>query len=304
MSLVERTLKKMQESKAAQADGSVSTRHASPPETHSPRSPDPSHARPPVDDKAVASGRVVKVDRYALREAGLLPPESQERQLADQYRQIKRPLIANALGKGVEKIPNGHLIMVASALPGEGKTFTSINLAMSLAKEKDITVLLIDADVAKPHISQLFGVENDPGLLDVLADTSLDVESMILRTDVPGISILSAGRQTETATELLASSRMEQVVARIGGHDRRRIVVVDSPPLLLTSESRVLAEVVGQVVLVVRAGITAQQSVLDALALLGEGKSVGLVLNQSENAPLTGYGGYGSGVERPARLPE
>ena len=291
MSLVERALKKLQESKAALPERDINARNAA---VHVPQQ----HSA-----KAVVPGRTVKIDRRALRAAGLLPPEEQERLLADQYRQIKRPLIANALGKGVDKVPNGHLIMMSSALPGEGKTFTSINLALSLAREKDVTVLLIDADVAKPHISRLFGVEHDPGLLDVLTDTALDVESLIVQTDVPGLSILSAGRQTETATELLASSRMEQVVARIGAHDRKRIVLVDSPPLLLTSESRVLADVVGQVVLVVRAGMTAQQSVLDAIDFLGEGKAIGLVLNQSENAPGGAYYGYGSvpdGAARPA----
>jgi exopolysaccharide/PEP-CTERM locus tyrosine autokinase len=292
MSLVERTLKKLQDAKAGLPERDVNTRNVAvpPPQEHS--------------AKAVAPSRSIKIDRPALRAAGLLPPEDQERRLADQYRQIKRPLIANALGKGVEKVANGHLIMMASALPGEGKTFTSINLAMSLAREKDVSVLLIDADVAKPHISRLFGIENDPGLLDALTDTSLDVESMIVHTDVPGLTILSAGRQTETATELLASTRMEQVVARIGAHDRRRIVLVDSPPLLLTSESRALADVVGQVVLVVRAGMTAQQSVLDAISFLGEGKAIGLVLNQSASASHSTYYGYGSVPDGAAKAAE
>src|SRR5690606_6116067 len=124
--------------------------------------------------------------------------EHQERELADQYRQIKRPLIANAIGRGVQKPKNGHLIMMASALPGEGKTFTSINLALSLALEKDISVLLADADVPKPHISRIFGVETEPGLIDVLANESLDVESLILPTDTPHLSILPSGMQSAT----------------------------------------------------------------------------------------------------------
>ncbi len=143
------------------------------------------------------------IDRDALRQAELLPPASQERQLAGEYRQIKRPLIANALGRGVPKLPNGHRIMIASAMPGDGKTFTSINLALSFALEKDLSVVLVDADVAKAHLSRTFGVHNELGLMDLLRDEKLDVESVILPTDVPGLSILPAGKAHETANELL-----------------------------------------------------------------------------------------------------
>jgi len=215
-----------------------------------------------------------------------------------QFRQIKRPLVANALGRGTPQLPNGQLIMLASALPGDGKTFTSVNLALSLAMEKDVRILLVDADVAKPHISKIFGVEGEPGLLDVLRDEHVDVESVIMSTDVPGLSILPAGRASETATELLASPRMEAVVARLGSIDAMRIVLFDSPPLLLTTESRALAGQVGQIVLVVAAGVTPQQAVLDALELLGERKSIGLVLNQSEEGEQAGYHRYyGSGTK-------
>ncbi|MGH8324579.1 MAG: P-loop NTPase, partial [Steroidobacteraceae bacterium] len=164
---------------------------------------------PPV--APAASGRVVSVNVAGLRVAGLLAPEHEERQLAQQYRQIKRPLIANAIGRGAPRLPNGHLVMVASAMPGEGKTFTAINLALSMSIEKDAHVLLVDADVAKPHISTLLGVPDAPGLLDVLRDPGLDVESVILQTDVPNLSFLPAGTRSEEATELLASARMEQV---------------------------------------------------------------------------------------------
>ncbi len=246
-----------------------------------------------VRDQLPHTGKMVTISRTAIRSAGLLPPEHQERQIADQYRQIKRPLVATATKKGAESIPNSHLIMVTSAMPGDGKTFTSINLAISMSLEKDINVLLIDADVAKPHISRLFGVENEPGLLDALHDESTDVESLILRTDIPGLSILPAGKRTETATELLASQRMHELAQVLESYDASRIAVIDSPPLLLTNESRVLAQAVGQIVVVVRAGKTSQQDLLDALSHLEEGKSIGLVLNQSMNTTPGYYYGYG-----------
>ena len=227
---------------------------------------------------ALNHDRLVQINQSALRLAGLLPPAHQERQLAQQYRQIKRPLIDNAFGP--TRLPKGSLIMMASALSGEGKTFTSINLAFSIAREPDVHVLLVDADVAKPHISGLFGVADQPGLLDVVKDKSITLESAVLPTDVPNLYILPAGRRSESATELLASARMHEITAQLE-RVPNCIVIFDSPPLLLTTESQVLANGVGQIALVVRAGKTSQRTVLDALSHLGNGRSVSLILNQA-----------------------
>jgi protein-tyrosine kinase len=231
----------------------------------------------------------ISVDRNALRAAGLMAPEHQERQLGDQYRQIKRPLLANAMGRGAKKLANGQLIMTASALPEEGKTFTSFNLALSIALEKDLTVLLVDADVSKRHISRILGLESNAGLLDALKDDTLDLESLVVPTDIEGLSILPAGNRTDIATELLSSTHMENTVSRLGAHDPNRIVLLDSPPLMLTSESRALAAMVGQVVVVVRAGHTPQQAVLDAVSHIPADKAVGFVLNQSHLQTSEGY---------------
>jgi protein-tyrosine kinase len=297
VSFVEQALKKLQEAQSGDklSRGNVVGREAV-------------RERPPVVGTVVSNagmvrskgatrsdGKSIRVDRAALRASGLIPPEKQERRLANEYRHIKRPLIAAALGKGVNPLPKGHLIMVASALPGDGKTFTSMNLALSMALEKDISVLLVDADVAKPHISTTFGVAAEPGLVDALANAELDIESLVIPTDFPGLSILPAGRAHETATELLASERMEHIVSALAQSDARRIVVFDSPPLLLTSESRALADVVGQIVLVVRAGATSKSAVTDALALLGDDKPVGIVLNQAVMGSSEGYYGYNYG---------
>jgi len=192
---------------------------------------------------------------------------------------------------------------MASAIPGEGKTFTSINLALSLALEKDLEVLLVDADIPKPHISRTFGVENEPGLVDLLLDHTLRPSQVILRTSIPGLSLLPAGRATEAVTELLASSRTAEVFAQLAAPDGRRIVLLDSPPLLLSTESRVLAASAGQVVLVVRAEATARQAVEDAIEAAGEGKTVSLILNQSSTPPSAGYYGYGSYGDNPASRP-
>ncbi len=298
MSLVERALKKIQESRsqvppahAPQASLNTVPMQATRPVPSPP--PSMTHATPIVTAvptlEPVRPSRIVHIDRDALRHAELLPPLSQERQLAGEYRQIKRPLIANALGRGVPKVPGGHRIMIASAMPGDGKTFTSINLALSFALEKDLSVVLVDADVAKAHLSRTFGVQNEIGLMDLLRDETLDVESALLPTDVPGLSILPAGKAIETANELLASSRMEQIANQITVRYPNRIVLFDSPPLLITTEAMTLSAVVGQIVMVVRAGVTPQSAVLDAIELLGEGKSVGLVLNQTDEQVRPGY---------------
>ena len=252
---------------------------------------------------AAPPSRRIHIDRDALRRAGHLPESSRERQFADHYRQIKRPLIAKALA-GSTSGPNPRLIMLASALPGDGKTFTSINLAMSMASERDISVVLADADVPKPHVSRTFGAEHEPGLMEALNDPALDVESLLLPTDVGSLSILPAGGTHDGATELLASARMAAVVTRLLARNPNRIVLFDSPPLLMSSESRALASIAGQVVLIVRSGKTPRDAVLEAIDELGESKDIALVLNQGRVRDGGGYYGFeygsaGAGTPQP-----
>ena len=195
----------------------------------------------PLPHSDAGAHRLVRIDRARLLEIGLLPPESQERLVANQFRQIKRTLLANALGKGVPAVAHGRLLMMTSALPGEGKTFSTLNLALSLARERDLEILVVDADVAKPQVSGLFNMDTAPGLLEAVADESVDIESLILRTDVPGLHFLPAGRcEGDVATELLASARMQHTVSRLESRATNRVILFDSPPLLLTNEARVL----------------------------------------------------------------
>ena len=238
--------------------------------------------------------KIIRMDKAALRRAGLLAPEDDERQIIDEYRQIKRPLVAHAFGKRATKVADGNLILVTSALAGEGKTFTCMNLAFSIAREEDRSVLLVDADLVKPHISRLFGLRDAPGLLDLLAtDGPFDYQDVIVKTDVPGMSVLASGGQRHNATELLASERMERFVASLSKDNPNRIVLFDSSPLLLTSETRVLSSLVGQVALVVRADHTAQQAVLEAIDSIDENKPVNLILNQARtHSKGSYYGGY------------
>lgn len=287
MSLVERALDKLR------------TGHP-PAERRPPGTPQPPASIGALVEETVESrsGRRIALDREGLRGAGYLPEEDLDRRFADEYRQIKRPLLANAFAKGQEGGRNKRLVMMASALPGDGKTFTSINLALSLAREKDFSVVLVDADVAKPHISRIFGVDAEPGLLDALGDSAVNVASLILSTDVHGLSILPAGKAREAATELLASSRMGEVAGQILLRHPRCVAIFDSPPLIVSTEPRALATWMGQVLLVVRAGQTPPSAVLEALEQLPEGVTVSTILNQGRHSLLQGYyahnyGSYG-----------
>ena len=290
MSVIERTLRKLQDAKQKGAEhpaGDAAPAKESP-STH------PSSPRA----AAVPQRPVLVLDRVLLRAAGLVPPVLEERRLASQYRKIKRPLIAHATGRGVTRLPKGYLIMLASAMPGEGKTFTAFNLALSMANEKDLRVLLIDADVAKPQLSRLLGLEDERGLLDVLRDPQLAVESVIRQTDVPTLSFLPAGKSSTDATELLASKRMEELAAQLGDRDGHRIVLFDTPPLIQTSESPVMVQMAGQILVVVRAESTPQPVLLDALEHLQDHPAVSLVLNQSLRSVTSAYYYYGYGDDR------
>ena len=254
-------------------------------------------ASPPIIDRLPeappAPAKSMTLDMNALRARGYLPEASMDKPFADHYRRIKRTLIDKAMS-GVAAVGEPLVIMVTSALPGDGKTFTSINLALNMALERDISVLLVDCDVAKRHVSEIVGLKDEAGLLDALADESVDAESLIVQTHLRGLSILPAGKRKEGTAELLSSNRMRQIVVNLSKRNPRRIVLLDSPPLLITNEGRTLVKIAGQVALVVRAGQTPRHAVQDALGLFDAQQAGGIILNQVQVTRLEGYYGYGS----------
>jgi len=283
MSVVEKTIRKLQEQRQQSAG------EAAPPAAQVPEAPLASELAPTL----TAAPPAVTLDRSTLRSFGLMPPEEEIDLLTRQYRKIKHPLVAKAMGRGVAREPKGYLIMIASAMSGEGKSFTAVNLALSLSLEKDLEVLLVDGDVAKPQLTRILGLDNEPGLLDALRDPRRDVESLIRATNVPTLYFLPAGIGGDDATELLSSPRMERTAALLGQHHSHRIVVFDSPPLLQTTESPALARIAGQIVVVVRADSTPQPLLLDALNTLQGHPGVSLVLNQSIQSGAKPYYYYG-----------
>jgi protein-tyrosine kinase len=247
-------------------------------------------------DVEAKSSRLVRIDLDRLAAMEYLTPTVPRSKIADEFRVIKRPLLANVrAAEGTQDRTN--LIMVTSSLPGEGKTFVSVNLALSLAMELDKTVLLIDADVSRPSILDRLGLPQAPGLLDVLTDPALCLGDVMLRTNIPKLSLLPAGRPHGQATELLSSDAMHRLIAEMASRYADRILVFDAPPLLPSTESRVLATLMGQVILVVEANNTSQQTVEQALATIEQCPKVLPLLNKIGRSEVGTYHGYYNPVE-------
>jgi len=256
----------------------------------------PGAAPAPVVPPSKGISKSVQIDLTALGAAGYVVPHAVRSPTTDQFRVIKRPLLENATGKGAALVANGNLIMVTSALPGEGKSFTAINLAMSIAMELNHTVMLVDADVARPSVMQRLGLPPAPGLLDLLLDASVELSDVLLRTNVENLTLLPTGLPHPRATELLASDGMVALLEDMASRYSDRIIVFDSPPLLLTTEARVLASHMGQIVMVVQAEKTLQSEVKHALSTIEDCPVRLLVLNQARSRGLGAYGyGYGHG---------
>ena len=234
--------------------------------------------------------REVRLDLERLEREGYLVPSQARSQLAEQMRIIKRPLLANARGESAQQISRANLIQVVSAMPGEGKTFFAVNLAMSIAMEVDLSVLLVDADVLRPSVLARCGVEPSRGLMDVLKTPSLDLADVMLRTNVPKLTLLPAGTANSQSTELLASTAMARLLDELASRFPDRIIVFDAPPLIPTTESRVLASRVGQVVMVVEAGKTTHAQVTQAYAAVEQCPVVLSVLNRASGNSGGPYG--------------
>lgn len=250
-----------------------------------------------VEPMKTAVSRHCDINLAKLREAGMITPEDVKSQIAEEFRVIKRPLIMNAFQGSAAATRNRNLIMVTSSFPGEGKSFCSINLAISIAMEINHRVLLVDADVAKPSLPGFLGLDADRGLLDVLLDSSLSLPEVMIKTNVEKLTVLPAGRGHRHATELLASEAMNRLLQEMASRYRDRIIIFDSPPLLATTESRVLAGRVGQIVMVVESEKTTQEALRDALQQIQSCELISLLLNKSKaysGADYYGYGGYGN----------
>lgn len=234
----------------------------------------------------------VEIDLVDLQKQGYVTPNHQRSLIAEEFRIVKRPLLQTAFRKSDDPTLHNHVVMVTSAKPDEGKTFTSINLAMSVASERDLFVLLIDADIRRAELGERMGVQGRKGLMDVLVEPDLNVSDVMVRTNIPNLSILPAGIPRENATELFASKSMTDLVDDIAARYSDRFIIFDTPPVLASSEPSVLALHVGQVVMVVHANLTSRKAIVQSLPLLSGCPNINCVINNLSLAGTDRFGYY------------
>ena len=246
----------------------------------------------------VFKGERFPVDRHHLRDQGLIVPESTVTAVLEEFRIVKRQLLRNADQLAQQGMgPAAQRVLICSPHPGEGKSFTAVNLALAIAAEKECEVLLVDADFAKPSVLSMLGLPGGPGLMDALANPEIDAADCVIGTDVPGLWVLPAGSATASDTEYLSSSRTRDVLDRLVQGAPQRFVIFDSPPVLAASPAAALAKYVGQAVVVARCDKTGQGSLEDAISLLSACPNIQLILNAVHFSPsgrrFGSYYGYG-----------
>ena len=237
------------------------------------------------------------IDTEDLTNRGYLIDNGTRNSIKDEFRQIKRKLLNNAFGKAAKTLNNPNLIMVSSSKPHEGKTFVSINLALSVAHEQDKTVLLIDADVLRPSVTRELGVPESKGLIEYLLGETDTVGEMIYNTNIDKLKIIPAGEPHHLSNELLSSDKMAALAKELAERYPDRVVIFDCPPLVGVSETMVLASLMGQAIVVVEESKTAIADVQKATELLNENLAVGLVVNKAIRTHKDMYGYYGYGYE-------
>lgn len=242
-----------------------------------------------------ANKNFLSIDWARLADLGFVTPGDINTQTIEEYRNIKRPLVDNAFGSASVGITRSNLILITSSVPGEGKTFTAINLALSIANERDKKVLLIDADVARPSVSKTLGINVPTGLIDYLESDEITYSDIEYKTNMPGLSLILSGKQHKHSTELLSSNKMAAMAEELSNKYPDRIVIFDSPPLLAATQGDVLSKLVGQVVLVVEAERTLQSMVMASVDKLAACDVVLAVFNKSKRSLVDAYYGYGYG---------
>ena len=313
MSIVEKALQKAQQAPGAQPPA------AQPPRPVEPQilpGAEPVEPTPVVAESArmeaprpAPAGRptneTIVVDAERLRQFGLLPAENLITEAMEEFRRIKWPLLEHALGRGGSGTvaAENNLILVTSAMAGEGKSFTSMSLAGTIGRERDCRVILVDADLSSPKLTEAMGLSGRPGLHELLSDDSVTLRDVVYPLSLEGVMFLPAGNGSDLGPELLASRRMAQVCGELSRWVPDGVVLFDSSPLLVSNEGQVMSRLVGQVLLVVLADATEQRLVREAIALLDRTKLISLVLNNVQRTgiaddPVTYGYGYGYGAKQ------
>lgn len=228
-----------------------------------------------------------------LDKNGHISLNGERKQINEEYREIKRKLLANSFGSLAKTLHNPNIIMVTSSRPSEGKTFTATNLAMSIASEQDKTVLLVDADVLKPNVLNTLGLERRKGLMEYLTGDVNDISDVLYPTNIDKLKIIPAGKSHHLSTELLASQKMHDTVNEFANRYPDRIVIFDTPPLIGINESAILANFAGQAVVVVEEGKAKIGDIKMSVERLNPDMAIGFVVNKSVHNDTDGSGYYG-----------
>jgi protein-tyrosine kinase len=254
-------------------------------------------SKPAKSDGIVSNDKVI-IDFDMLEQKGFVSTNTERRVINEEYRAIKRKLLDNAFGPLSKSLKNSNIIMVTSSRPGEGKTFTAINLALSIALEQDKTVLLVDADVLRPNVMKTLELENKQGLMEYLLGEKENISEVMCRTSLDNLRIISAGKSHHLSTELLASQRMFDAVEEIANRYTDRVVIVDTPPMLGINETAILANLAGQAIVVTEEAKTKLIDIQNAVKQLNPDMAIGFVVNKSEQstADSASYGYYYHGV--------
>jgi protein-tyrosine kinase len=246
----------------------------------------------PSQDEGPRVSREVKIDRQRLAKSGITFSVTERSRIAEEFRIVTRQILAKADAPG----PAGgasRLIMVTSARPREGKTFTAINLALAISSQPDFRVLAVDCDVDRQSMTSLLGIEAEKGLVDLLADDHVDMRDVLLRTDLPNLSVLPAGPKRAGVPELLSSRRMRDILSEMAQRYSDRYMVIDAPPCLATSDPSILASLVGQIVFVVEANRTQETEIEESIRLISTCPNISLILNKVEGTASDHFGSYG-----------
>lgn len=245
----------------------------------------------PMGDKTLVEPLNIDLDR--LERNGHVSLSGVRKGINEEYREIKRKLLANAFGPLSSTLKNSNIIMVTSGRPSEGKTFTATNLALSIASEQDKTVLLVDADVLKPNVLNTFGLQRQRGLMEYLTGEVDDIADVLYPTNVDKLKIIPAGRTHHLSTELLASQKMHETVDEFANRYPDRIVIIDTPPLIGITESAILANFAGQAVVVTEEGRSKLSDIRLSVERLNPDMAIGFVVNKVVNKDANDPGYYG-----------
>jgi len=234
------------------------------------------------------------IDRAVLERAGMIEWSKGRSRASEEFRIIQAQVMRAAFAAEPGGAGRGNLVMVTSARPGEGKSFAALNLAMSIARQRDHAVLLVDTDSKEQSVGRCLGLVDAPGLLDLATNPELSIDELIVPTAFEKLAILPLGSQPERSDELFATRQMARVIRDLGRRYADRVVILDAAPCLSSSDPSTLAPIVGQVVLVVEAGRTQRPEVEAALDLIQSCPAISLLLNKVQISSRHTFGAYAS----------